>query len=81
MLWVAKHEVCHLHKLSHNVPPGMSDIEGWTIQKRKKKKKKEEKLKLNEEKTKAMVLGKPSVLDGDSGVAVGVAGCQITFFF
>ena len=34
------------------------------------------KLKLNEDKTEAMVLGKPSVLAGVSIDAIDVAGCQ-----
>ena len=48
----------------------MDDIKGWTIK---------NKLKLNEDKTEAMVLGKPSVLSGISSNSIVFAGCLIPF--
>ena len=48
----------------------MDDIKGWTIK---------NKLKLNEDKTGAMVLGKPSVLSGISRDSIVFAGCLIPF--
>ena len=50
----------------------MDDIKGWTIK---------NKLKLSEDKTEAMVLGKPSVLSGISRDSIVFAGCLIPFAF
>ena len=50
----------------------MDDIKGWTIK---------NKLKLNEDKTGAMVLGKPSVLSGISRDSIVFASCRIPFAF
>ena len=46
----------------------IDDIKGWAIK---------NKLKLNEDKTEAMVLGKPSALSGISRESIVFAGCQI----
>ena len=48
----------------------MDDIKGWTVK---------NKLKLNEDKTEAMVLGKPSVLSGILTDSTVFAGCRIPF--
>ena len=48
----------------------VDDIKGWTIK---------NKLKLNEDKTEAMVLEKPSVLSGISRDSIAFAGCLIPF--
>ena len=50
----------------------MDDTKGWTIK---------NKLKLSEDKTEAMVLGKPSVLSGISRDSIVFAGYLIPFAF
>ena len=58
----------HLNDLAEKMSCCMSDVKDWTIQ---------NKLKLNEDKTEAMVLGKPSVLADVKIDSLSVAGCQV----
>ena len=57
-----------LGKPSDQLSTCVSGVKDWTIQ---------NKVKLSEDKTEAMVLGKPSVLAGVSIDAIDLAGCQI----